>query len=207
MKKLLTIVTVLFIYTAAFSQEMGENNKTKTFSIGPSVGFGHAGVRNTEGIDLFKPSFSAGIILNYSTSEKVGFAADILWSMEGALVENRSNGIETDLSLQYIRVPLKFAYFFGEFEDNFRPKVTIGPSMGFLIDAQSDTEGGSTVDVRKSYQDFDLGVNASIGFNLKMAENIWLNTDFNYYTGFTAIHFADQYNSNFGVRVGLAFGL
>ncbi len=206
MKKILTIVAVVCTYTVAFSQEMDE--KTKTFSIGPTIGFGHAGVRNTEGIDLFKPSWNAGVILNYSTSENVGFAADILWSMEGSLNERRSDGVQTDLSLQYIRVPLKFAYFFGSFEDSFRPKVTIGPSMGFLIDAKSDTEGeGSAVDVRKSYQDFDLGVNATIGFNLKLAENIWLNTDFNYYTGFTAIHFADQYNSNYGVRVGVAFGL
>ena len=206
MKKIITIVAVLFTYTAAFSQEMAEN-KTKTFSIGPSIGFGHAAVRNTVGMELFKPSWTAGVILNYSTSENVAFAADVLWSMEGSLVERRRDGVQTDLSLQYIRVPLKFAYFFGDVTDDFRPKVTIGPSMGFLIDAKSETEGGSKADVRKSYQDFDLGGIASIGFNWKMAENIWLNTDLNYYTGFTAIHLANQYNTNYGLRVGLAFGL
>lgn len=206
MKQILTIVVAFSTFSTAFSQgEPGE--ATKIFSIGPSVGFGHTGVRNTDGVDLFKPSWSAGVILNYSTSEHVGFAGDILWSMEGALVEDEDNGMETDLTLQYIRVPLKFAYFFGEFADDFRPKVTIGPSMGILIDAESDPEEGDRTDVMSSYQNFDIGLNASVGFNWKLAENLWFNTDFNYYTGFTPIHFADQYNTNYGLRVGLAFGL
>jgi len=52
------------------------------------LGFGHASARNTNGKDLFNPSWSAGLIVNYSTSEHVGFATDVLWSLEGTLVEN-----------------------------------------------------------------------------------------------------------------------
>lgn len=205
MKKILTIAAAVFTLSAAFSQEdAGKGNKT--FSIGPSVGFGHTGIRNTDGIDLFKPSWSAGVIINYSTTLHIGFAADILYSREGGLVERRSDGQQTDLTLQYIRVPLKFAYFFGEFEDNMRPKITIGPSIGFLMDADSDVEGVGSSDVKSFYESFDLGVNASIGFNWKLATNIWLNTDLNYYTGFMPIRY-EQYNSNFGLKVGLAFGI
>nr|WP_294862305.1 porin family protein [uncultured Fluviicola sp.] len=203
MKKILMIVAAVLTFATAFSQE---NPEKKTFSIGPSIGFGHTGIRNTVGTDIFKPSWSAGVIFNYSSLKHVGFSADVLWSMEGARVE--SEGSEADLTLQYIRVPLKFAYYFGEFEDNFRPKVTVGPSMGFLISgvSDSDVEGGSNVNVKSFYNTFDIGLNASIGFNLKLATNIWLNTDFNYYTGFTAIR-NNQYNSNFGVKLGVAFGL
>lgn len=205
MKKILTIAAVIVTYTAAFSQD-APGKATKTFSLGPVVGFGHTGIRNTAGIDIFKPSWSAGLIFNYSSMKHVGFTADVLWSMEGARVESAAD--EADLTLQYIRVPLKFAYYFGEFEDNFRPKITVGPSMGFLLDAVSDTdaEGGSKVDVASFYNKFDIGVNASLGFNWKMAENIWLNTDFNYYTGFMTIR-DNQYNSNFGVQLGVAFGI
>jgi len=205
MKKILILSAALCTFSAAFSQEAPEK-KNKTLSIGPSVGFGHTGIRNTSGTDIFKPSWSAGIIFNYSSLKHVGFSADVLWSMEGGRVE--SAGSKADLTLQYIRVPLKFAYYFGDFEDNFRPKVTVGPSMGFLLDAvsDSDVEGGSKVNVKPFYEKFDLGLNASIGFNLKLARNIWLNTDFNYYTGFTPIR-DNQYNSNFGVKVGVAFGL
>jgi hypothetical protein len=205
MKKILMIVAAVLTFAAAFAQENPEK-KNKTLSIGPSVGFGHTGIRNTSGTDIFKPSWSAGVIFNYSSLKHVGFSADVLWSMEGGRVE--SAGSKADLTLQYIRIPLKFAYYFGAFEDNFRPKITVGPSMGFLIDAvsDSDAEGSSKVNVKSFYEKFDIGVNASIGFNLKLARNIWLNTDFNYYTGLTTIR-GNQYNSNFGVKVGVAFGL
>ncbi len=197
------IAAAIFTFSVAYSQET-TGNATKTFSIGPSVGFGHAGVQHTPGTDLFKPSWSAGLIVNYSTSEHIGFAGDVLYSSEGARAE--SSGRETDLTLQYIRVPLKFAYFFGAFEDDFRPKLTVGPSMGFLLDADSDVEGIGRTDVTASYNTFDLGLNASAGFNWKLRDNLWLNTDLNYYTGFMAIR-ADQYNSNLGLKLGLAFGL
>lgn len=203
MKKILTMVAALFTLSAAFSQEEPRKN-IKTFSIGPSVGFGHTGIRKTSGIDVFKPSWSAGLIINYSTSEHVGFAADVLWSLEGGRVQ--SGGIESDLTLQYIRVPLKFVYFFGEFEDDFRPKITVGPSLGFLLDASNDIDSSGVTNVTSYYETFDVGLNASIGFNWKLSTNLWLNTDLNYYTGFMAIR-GNQYNSNFGLKVGLAFGL
>lgn len=203
MKKMLIIAAAIFTFSGAFSQEL-PGTGIKTLSIGPSIGFGHTGIRNTSGTDLFKPGWSAGLIVNYSTSEHIGFAGDLLFSSEGARFE--SNGRETDLTLQYVRVPLKFAYFFGAFEDDFRPKLTIGPSMGFLLHAESDVEGLGKSDVTSSYKTFDIGLNASAGFNLKVANNMWLNTDLNYYTGFMAIR-GDDFNSNFGLKLGLAFGL
>ncbi len=203
MKKILIMAAVLLTSPTVFSQDAPEKT-TKTLSIGPSVGFGHTGLRNTTGTDIFKPSWRAGIILNYSSRKHVGFAADVLWSMEGSKVQD--NGFEADLSMHYIRVPLKFAYYFGDFEDDFRPKITIGPSMGFLLKADGYVEGLEAVDVTDNYEKFDIGVAASLGFNWKLATNIWLNTDFNYYTAFTSV-LDSQYNSNFGLQLGVAFGL
>lgn len=203
MKKILILAAVLLTSPTVFSQDAPEKT-TKTLSIGPSVGFGHTGLRNTVGTDIFKPSWRAGIILNYSSRKHVGFAADVLWSMEGSKVQDSS--FEADLSMHYIRVPLKFAYYFGDFEDDFRPKITIGPSLGFLLKADGYVEGLETVDVTDNYEKFDIGLAASLGFNWKLATNIWLNTDFNYYTAFTAVR-DSQYNSNFGLQLGVAFGL
>lgn len=202
MKKILIMTAVLLINSAVFSQEAPETNKT--FSIGPSVGFGHTGIRNTTGTDIFKPSWRAGVILNYSSRKHVGFAADVLWSKEGGRVKDE--GVQSEISMHYIRVPLKFAYYFGDFEDNFRPKITVGPSMGFLLKADGYVSGLESVDVTDSYEKFDIGVAASIGFNWKLATNIWLNTDFNYYTAFTEVSI-NQHNSNFGLQLGVAFGL
>ncbi len=203
MKKILIMAAVLLISPTVFSQDAPEKT-TKTLSLGPSVGFGHTGLRNTVGTDIFKPSWRAGIILNYSSRKHVGFAADVLWSMEGSKVE--TDDFNADLTIHYIRVPLKFAYYFGDFEDNFRPKITVGPSMGFLLKADGYVAGLESVDVTDNYEKFDIGVAASLGFNWKLATNIWLNTDFNYYTAFTPVR-DSQYNSNFGLQLGVAFGL
>ena len=205
MKKILTVAVAILTCSAAFSQEV-PGTPTSIFSIGPAIGFGHTGVRNTSGTDVFKPNLNAGVIINYSNMKHTGLAAEILWSMEGARVQ--SGGYEGDLTMHYIRVPLRFAYYFGDFEDNFRPKITIGPSMGFLVNATSDSDapGATRSNVTSSYNMFDIGGIATVGFNLKLATNIWLNTDFNYYTSFRPI-VSSQYNSNFGLRVGVAFGL
>lgn len=203
MKKILIMTALLLINSAVFSQD-APAKPIKTLSIGPSVGFGHTGIRNTVGTDIFKPSWRAGVILNYSSHKHVGFAADVLWSMEGGRVKDE--GVQSEISMHYIRVPLKFAYYFGDFEDNFRPKITVGPSMGFLLKATGHVSGLGSVDVTDNYEKFDIGVAASIGFNWKLATNIWLNTDFNYYTAFTEVS-NNQHNSNFGLQLGVAFGL
>ena len=90
MKKILTIAAAVFAFSAVFAQDTPE---TRVLSIGPSVGFGHTGIRNTDPVDQFKPYWNAGIIINYSTSEHVGFAANVLWSREGALVERNSDSL------------------------------------------------------------------------------------------------------------------
>ncbi|WP_343631719.1 porin family protein [Fluviicola sp.] len=203
MKKILIMAAAVLTSSALFSQEAPQE-KIKTISLGPAVGFGHTGIRNTAGTDIFKPAWKAGLIFNYSSRKHVGFAADVLWSQEGARVKDQ--GLQADVNFQYIRVPLKFAYYFGAFEDNFRPKITVGPSMGFLLHATSYVMDLEKVDVTDNYEKFDVGVNASIGFNWKVATNMWLNTDFNYYTSFLPVY-GSQYNSNFGVQLGLAFGL
>lgn len=151
--------------------------------------------------------------MNYSHSEHIGFSIDVLYSMEGGRYQ-QTNGNEIDLDLQYLRVPIKFAYFFRDFDKDFRPKVTIGPSLGFLIDDKLDYNQSSSSNQSnvlthfdKGYNGFDLGGTASIGFNERLADRIWLNVDAYYYQGFLDVGTMNHYNANFGLRAGVAFGL
>jgi len=124
-----------------------------------------------------------------------------------------TNGNEIDFSLHYIRVPIKFAYFFGDYANDFRPKFTIGPSIGFFLDDRLDVSGDgdrSTVASNFDKDDInnvDFGGQATIGFNYKLAERVWLNVDGYYYQGLSRINDFNQYNANFGLRAGVAFGL
>lgn len=201
MKKSIAILVSLLFINNSFAQEA---ERTSIFSLGPSVGFGHTGMRNMGGTDLFKEHWEAGLIMNYSKWEHFGLGADVLFSTEGGRASNE--GRETDLTLQYIRVPIKFSYFFRDMDDAFRPKITVGPSMGFLTEARQDIEDQSTTTVTSACNSFDFGLHAGLGFNYKLGTNLWLNTDIGYYGGLTKV-ISNDYNRNLGLKVGLAFGL
>jgi len=216
MKKLITTVALLTAVTATFAQEPGSpasERRERTISIGPVIGFGHTGLRNVGYDDVFKPNWNAGVTMNVSASENVGFSADVLYSVEGGRWQ-MANGNEVNLHMYYLRVPLRFVYYFGDLANDFRPKVSIGPSLGFLIEDDLDLEitgDGERETVASNFdQDnngFDVGGTASLGFNYKLADRVWLNTDAYYYQGFLDVGDMNHYNANFGLRAGVAFGL
>jgi len=204
----MTAVALLTLFTATTS--FGQNEEIRqTFTIGPAVGFGHSRIVNVGYDEYFKPSWNAGVTMNYSKWEHIGISGDILYSAEGGNFKT-NQGSEIDVDLTYLRIPLKFAYFFGDVQNNFRPKITVGPSFGFLIDDDLDKETGAAnpnLSDSENYKTLDLGGQASLGFNLKLGERVWLNTDLYYYYGFLEIDDLAHTNNNFGLRVGVAFGL
>jgi hypothetical protein len=214
MKKILTmVVAVLAASSTVLAQESAASNaREKIISVGPVVGFGHSGVRNVGYDDIFKPSWNAGLTMNYSSWEHIGLSVDLFYSKEGGRYQ-MNNGNEIDLTLHYVRLPIKLAFFMGDYTNDFRPKFTIGPSVGFLIDDSFEVSGdGSRAGInsnfdQEDYNNIDFGGQATIGFNYKMAERIWLNVDGYYYQGLSRIDDLSHYNADFGLRAGVAFGL
>ncbi len=238
MKKLILAVTVLCTASLLNAQK---------FSIGPSVGVGHAwlseninlvvvpgvGASTTyEGNKQFYTAFNAGVAMNYSGNESWGVGMDIKYSKEGGQYQFKANNEDYDLSLKhtYIRVPIRATYYFREWGDGIRPKVSAGPTLGFLMDAESRFEGAGiasqdeTTDTKDEIEKFDLGLNAGIGCNFRLAPNMWLNTDIVYNHGFMKVNkndppavgttpgiymqpTGDFKNRNVSLNVGLLFGL
>src|SRR4051812_2764672 len=114
MKKMLTAVVVMLAASSTLlaQESAASNEREKVISIGPVVGFGHSGVRNVGYDDIFKPSWNAGLTMNYSSWEHIGLSIDLFYSQEGGRYQ-MNNGNEIDLTLSYVRLPIKFAYFFG----------------------------------------------------------------------------------------------
>ncbi len=119
---------------------IGSITKAQNFSIGPIAGFGHAWLTNYNSVDVrFNPSWNAGLSFIYSTKKNFGFGADAKYSTEGNKINYIGIGpndapvtVIRTLHLNYIRVPLKFIYFFGKHGNVVRPKIYAGPSFGFL---------------------------------------------------------------------------
>lgn len=183
-------------------------------SLGGTAGFGHTWLSNSTN-SRYQPAGNLGLSLTYSTETNWGFGADLKWSIEGG--KTSTPNFSSTTRLDYVRVPVKLMYFFGERGNAFRPKLTVGPSVGFLIGGKNEATtiaGDTKTTVETKASDFaksvDLGVAASAGFNYRLVERTWLNVDLNYYHGLTDIMEAasiDQKNRNIGINVGVSFGI
>jgi hypothetical protein len=203
MKKLTFLTGCLLSSFIAFSQS--NNNidppvpaEQSAFSIGPQGGFGHAFITPYDGA-RFQPSWDAGIQAIYAPGAHWGIELDIRYSAEGSKIVDEENNSTNATYLRYVRVPLKAVYFFNRYEDDFRPKIALGPAVGFLNE-QVNSRGAKS---------FDFGANASLGFHYRLVRAVWLTADVNYYQGFTDIYDAtseNELNGNLRLDMGVSFG-
>ncbi len=187
-------------------------------SLGINGGFGHAWFSNNTG-SRFKPAANIGLSFIHSTKSSFGFGAELKYSVEGG--KSVVNNVTRTTSLDYIRVPLKAMYFFGTPGKRIRPKISIGPSLGFLIGGEEEVESVSGTVTQTSvarsrdlYKHFDIGLNATAGLNYRLVKNTWFMADINYYKGFLNIReplvgstAPKRFNNNIGVNVGINWGI
>ncbi len=180
-------------------------------SFGPTAGFGHAWMSNT-GNSKYKAAGNVGVALVYSSSPHWGFGADIKYSIEGS--KTKTGTLEVESTLNYIRVPLKVIYFFGEFGDRLRPKIAAGPSFGFLAGGNREMNNNNTqmskTKAADIYKGFDAGIAALAGINYRLVKNTWFTADVNYYNGLTNVNKSGNVNNknrNLGLNIGVNFGI
>ncbi len=201
-------VAVMFLACFAFA---GTKAQKQNLALGPTAGFGHAWLSNTSN-SKYKPAGNVGLALVYSASPHLGFGADLKFSIEGNKTETGIRVAEN--TLDYIRVPLKLIYFFGDYGDRLRPKIAAGPSFGFLIGGNREIRDNgmqiSKTDANDLYNSFDAGLGALVGLNYRLVKNTWFTADINYYNGFTGINKVgnvDMKNRNIGLNIGVNFGI
>lgn len=201
MKKLFILLT--FAYASAVGYSQSNNSiippdpiEQSKFSIGVKGAFGHSFLMPYSK-PSFMPSWDAGLSAIYSPFEHLGFGLDATYSREGVKFETPEYISTTELD--YIRVPVKVIYFFRDYDKDFRPKVAIGPTIGFLTN-KGDNSGYNTT---------DIGANASLGFNYRLLRAVWLNMDASYYQGLTDVYKSNNekdLNGNVRLNLGLSFG-
>lgn len=203
MKNTLLMLAFVTGISVAHSQE---------FSLGPIAGanFAWASDLPIDQEGLF--GLNAGATLVYSNDVRFGLGLDLRFSGEGFKTE--LNDVSAKTSLNYIRIPVKLIGFFKRFEDNFRPKLYFGPSMGFLVGGKTEvfTEVGTAeFESKDYYENFDLGLTFGTGFNYRIAPRTWLNFDIAYTHGILDIvkdNGGDEvYNRSALATVGVAWGL
>ncbi len=231
-KKIITAFTFMCLcYPGLAQQRSGSttiapsNSETfqQYFTIGPRVGINISNISGANNAES-KIGLLAGGFFVYSFQEHFGVSADLLYSREGGKFDNTiytansTTKIKNDLALSYLRMPLQAAVFFGQYGNRLRPKVTLGPSIGFLLSAKNEKEGSNIIEQKSNDKDnvkgVDFGAVVGAGLNYRLVEAVWWNFDVRYYIGASDINDKPGVlgndalkNNGLSVSLGLGFGL
>ncbi len=205
------LFALLFVAAISFSISFSSYAQNTT-SLGIKGGVNLANFRGEDVEDFDnRTAFNLGLVLNYSVAEKVGLSLEADYSSQGAKLDLA--GIESTTKLDYIRTTLLFNYFMGTNEMTIRPKLFVGPYLGFLTSAQGKVGEGNYDDSSDGvYKSMDFGGSFGAGLHLKVGEKIWLTPDVRYNLGFTNIYDAGSddisgRNGVLSVNLGLTFPL
>jgi|GEM_PF-1212033 len=223
-----TRITALLTALLCAAQVKAQNFPVSRFAVGASVGTGHTWVRNNPFSPIsingesnmnpaYKPSWSAGVSTAFHATQHFGIGLDLLYSLEGDRVEKGPIAVQIDI--QYVRVPLRFFYYFGHSSNSFRPQASLGATAGWKTGQHCFITASdrhiADVDASNAYNSFDYGLNASFGFNQKISDRIAVNADLVYYHGVSDIMRGDHsvfdnqstLNSNLGLQIRVLYGL
>lgn len=146
----------------------------------------------------------------YSDIRHFGASADVLFSQKGAKQRGPNDFINR---LNYIEIPIAFRYFLTTSGD-FRPNLFVGPSVGFLTNAQVRNNGSSpTQDNSMDFKSTDIGLLAGFQLNWKAGSRQRFLIDGRYTYGLPDIYVGansnniETHNSAFTLTVGYSFGI
>jgi outer membrane protein W len=199
MKTLFLTVSALLVTLASMAQE--------NLSFGPVVGVSIANLRGDISNNDWKTGLTAGGFINYSTESGFGLTGQVLYTQLGAQTANKTN----QLRLNYLQIPVLATYYFGQRGNLVRPKLFLGPHLGFLLNS-ADKNGNEIKegDGSNPFNSVDLGATFGAGVNIRILPKIWLNTDVRYGLGLldvTKNGSTSVQNQNWGVNLGLSFPL
>ena len=200
MKKLTFILSAVCVSLTAAAQNnnsVAYDEERTSLTVGAQGGFGPAWLKPNGNLGL-EPSWNAGIAVVYSPWEHAALGADLRVSVEGGRLYDREN-YTTASQLTYLRVPVKGIWFFRDYEDDLRPKISFGPSIGLLTGEKSSSGARA----------LDLGAQASAGLNYRIANEVWVTADASYYHGLVDVFPSTslrERNRHLNFDLGLSFG-
>lgn len=174
---------------------------SSNFSIGPRLGVNYSNVSNPDEAESLA-GLVAGLTSTYSINQYSGITIDLLYSGEGYQIGDNK------MKLNYLRLPVLYNLFFGELGESFRPKVLLGLQPGLLLSAKS-----GTTDVKNNMNNFAFGIGGGLGFNYRLKDRMWLNTDLRSFFDLNDVRddppsSSDKYAiRNIQLSVGIAWGL
>ena len=178
---------LLFISTFLFTLLLNSNGQKSQFSIGfiSSIEVNKYNVVNINTNYEYSPNFSysAGIGINYKLNEKLFLKSGLVHYAQGYQIEfnyNLAGGslmpIQSDLSIFYLRIPLKVGMQF-DLSDQIKFKPAIGINTAFQYETREMTIYSDNVDrdkewLRNSLNEVQLAVIIDSELEIKVSDRI-----------------------------------
>ena len=195
MKNLSLLALLLLFSISTYGQSAGD------ITLAPQIGLNISDLDydNLEGDQDFKSitNFRGGIIGEYYFSETWSFRSGLVYDALGA--EN-TNGT---LSLNYLNVPLNVNWHFGNDKEWY---LNFGPAAGFLLDATSELNDGSEMDVKDNVKGLDFGLSVGIGYKYEVSESIMLFADVQGFRGFIDLNDGEGDLKLYNIRTAFNLG-
>ncbi len=138
------------------------------FSAGPRIGLNMSNYWGNADNMSFKPGFTAGAFVMYSSLNHFGISGDILYSQLGTKFDDGRYRFTQHVN--YLEIPVVARYFL-TLSGNFRPNLFVGPSLGIKLNAKR-TNGeilnapAATVNADNTGDFNSLDLGATGGFQL-----------------------------------------
>lgn len=205
--------TIYKIAMAALAVVLTNQVSAQNFSIGAKGG---ASINSFSEFpyDEIQPGYNAGVFGWYSSESRWAVGGDLTYRQTGGEYERTFIGLPTnspeETRLNYVSLAPRIGFFLNDFDSKWRPKVTVGPTIGYLLNAD-DIPGDFNIE--NEIKDWNFGAVAGIGLNYEVAQAIWINADVDYNFGINNISTASNTiperltNQGLGINLGVAFGL
>ncbi|MCY7350228.1 MAG: PorT family protein [Cytophagaceae bacterium] len=181
--------------------------RARNLSFGPLIGVNVSNLYGDVTNNSSKVGLVAGGFFNYSIKQTFGVSGQLLYSQLGA---NFNNGDK--VKLNYLQIPLFATFYFGRGlqPGAIRPKLFVGPYVGFLLDAK-DKNGNTIKDGANAfYNPLDVGLNLGGGLNYALRNQSWINLDVRYGVGLLDVANpanVNRRNGAFTALLGISFPL
>ncbi len=200
MKKFVFVLATISV----FALEKAEAQENVSF--GPIVGVNFSKLTGNTIYNDWKTGPTLGLFINYSGESRFGINGQLLYSRiggESSIGASKGN-------LDYIQIPIMGTYYLNGRGNQFRPKLMLGPYIGFLTKASN--ESGVSINPEgavRPYKNVDAGAAMGLGFNYAIGRKVWLNADLRYNLGLAQVMntVADVHNRTWGINAGFSFPL
>ncbi|WP_298137188.1 porin family protein [Flavobacterium sp.] len=144
--------SILFVITALLSANFINAQKSELMKLGLKAGINYANYTGSDVNTDAITNFHAGLVLEIKVLKNFSFQPELLYSTQGAEVDNLGEQFKNELG--YISIPL-----LAKFNLNDNLSLELGPQASFLLSERNEVEAGDS-------NTFDFAVTGGLSYKL-----------------------------------------